>query len=140
MSLRHEIARLADQLQIVHQIAEAEARRATLLLAEQFARAAQFQVRLRDLESVVRLLQHAQTPGEAVSWGKVDPTKLPDAVVCYTDTTIAMPLLTHYALAKRKPRKLKRLYDQLPKMMKALTKEYFAHNKVKMLDGSEPKF
>jgi hypothetical protein len=35
---------------------------------------------------------------------------------------------------------LKRLYDQLPKMMKALTKEYFAHNKVKMLDGSEPKF
>jgi deoxyhypusine synthase len=78
------------------------------------------------------------TPGEAVSWGKVDPTKLPDAVVCYTDTTIAMPLLTHYALAKRKPRKLKRLYDQLPKMMKALTKEYFVHNKVKMLDGSEP--
>jgi len=29
-----------------------------------------------------------------VSWGKVDPTKLPDAVVCYTDTTIAMPILT----------------------------------------------
>jgi deoxyhypusine synthase len=34
------------------------------------------------------------TPGEAVSWGKVDPTKLPDAVVCYTDTTLAMPILT----------------------------------------------
>jgi deoxyhypusine synthase len=78
------------------------------------------------------------TPGEAVSWGKVDPTKLPDAVVCYTDTTIAMPILTHYALAKHKPRKLRRLYDQREKMMKALTKEYFAHNKVKMLDGSEP--
>src|SRR5690349_12896604 len=78
------------------------------------------------------------TPGEAVSWGKVDPTKLPDAVVCYTDTTIAMPILTHYALATRKPRKHKRLYDQRPIMMKALTKEYFAHNKVKMLDGSEP--
>ena len=45
-----------------------------------------------------------------------------------------------HALAKRKPRKLKRLYDQLPKMMKALTKEYFVHNKVKMLDGSEPKY
>jgi deoxyhypusine synthase len=68
------------------------------------------------------------TPSEAVSWGKVDPTKLPDAVVCYTDTTIAMPLLTHYALAKHKPRKLKRLYDQRGKLMKALTKEYFAHN------------
>jgi hypothetical protein len=24
----------------------------------------------------------------------IDPTKLPDAIVCYTDTTIAMPLLT----------------------------------------------
>jgi deoxyhypusine synthase len=41
---------------------------------------------------------------EAVSWGKVDPDRLPDAVVCYTDTTIAMPILTHYALAKHKPR------------------------------------
>lgn len=78
------------------------------------------------------------TPSEAVSWGKVDPDRLPDAVVCYTDTTIAMPLLTHYALAKHKPRKLKRLYDQRAKMVKALTKEYFTHNKVKMLDGSEP--
>src|SRR5262244_4168818 len=68
------------------------------------------------------------TPGEAVSWGKVDPTKLPDAIVCYTDTTIAMPILTHYALAKHKPRKLKRLYDRLPKIMEALTKEYFTHN------------
>ena len=78
------------------------------------------------------------TPSEAVSWGKVDPDRLPDAVVCYTDTTIAMPLLTHYALAKHKPRKLKRLIDQLPQAMKALTKEYFAHNPVKMIDGSEP--
>src|SRR6185295_11551781 len=80
------------------------------------------------------------TPGEAVSWGKVDPTKLPDAVVVYTDTTIAMPILTHYALANHKPRKLKRLYDQRGKMMRALTEEYFTHNKVKMLDGSEPRF
>ena len=47
-----------------------------------------------------------------MSWGKVDPDRLPDAVVCYTDTTIAMPILTHYALARHKPRKLKRLYDQ----------------------------
>ena len=78
------------------------------------------------------------TPSEAVSWGKVDPTKLPDAVVCYTDTTIAMPILTHYALSRRKPRKLRRLYDQREKMMRALTREYFLHNKVKMVDGSEP--
>jgi deoxyhypusine synthase len=80
------------------------------------------------------------TPSEAVSWGKVDPDRLPDAVVCYTDTTIAMPLFTHYALAKHKPRKLRRLYDQREKMMKALTKEYFKHNAVRMLDGSAPVF
>ena len=79
------------------------------------------------------------TPSEAVSWGKVDPNMLPDAVVCYTDTTIAMPLLTHYALAKHKPRKLKRLYEQRGPAMKALTKEYFMHNKVKMIDGSDPR-
>jgi deoxyhypusine synthase len=78
------------------------------------------------------------TPSEAVSWGKVDPDRLPDAVVCYTDTTIAMPILTHYALARHKPRKLKRLYDRRPQFMKALAREYFTHNPVKMLDGSNP--
>jgi len=78
------------------------------------------------------------TPGEAVSWGKVDPDRLPDAVVCYTDTTLAMPIFTHYALARHKPRTLRRLYDQRGPLMKALTKEYFRYNKVKMLDGSNP--
>jgi deoxyhypusine synthase len=80
------------------------------------------------------------TPSEAVSWGKVDPDRLPDAVVCYTDTTIAMPILTQYALAAHKPRKLKRLYDQREKAVKALTREFFKHNDVKMLDGSEPEY
>jgi deoxyhypusine synthase len=60
------------------------------------------------------------TPGEAVSWGKVDPDKLPSTVVCYTDSTIALPILTAYALAKRKPRKLKRLYDIRAEMMDRL--------------------
>ena len=78
------------------------------------------------------------TPSEAVSWGKVDPDRLPDAVVCYTDTTIAMPILTHYALARHPRRKLRRLYDHRSEMMKALTKEYFMHNKVKMIDGTDP--
>jgi deoxyhypusine synthase len=78
------------------------------------------------------------TPSEAVSWGKVDPDRLPDAVVCYTDTTIAMPLLTHYALARHKPRAPRRLYDQRDTMINALRKEYFTHNKVKMVDGSKP--
>ncbi|HUR46702.1 MAG TPA: deoxyhypusine synthase [Candidatus Saccharimonadales bacterium] len=52
------------------------------------------------------------TPAEAVSWGKVDPNTLPDCVVCYTDSTIALPLLTAYMLGRVKQRKLKRLYDQ----------------------------
>ncbi|MCX6538308.1 MAG: deoxyhypusine synthase [Acidobacteria bacterium] len=78
------------------------------------------------------------TPSEAVSWGKVDPDRLPDAVVCYTDTTIAMPILTHYALARHKKRKLRRLYQARLGLLKALTKEYFTHNKVKMLDGTDP--
>src|SRR5438045_9360125 len=61
------------------------------------------------------------TPSEAVSWGKIDPTKLPDAVVCYTDTTIAMTLLTPCSFANRKPRKLPRFYDRRHPQIKALT-------------------
>ena len=68
------------------------------------------------------------TPSEAVSWGKIDPNKLPDTVVAYLDSTVAMPLMTSYALAKRRPRQLKKLYHQLPELMSALKKE---HNKSK---------
>jgi len=68
------------------------------------------------------------TPHEAVSWGKVDPNRLPDAVVCYTDTTIALPLLTHYALANHAKRPHRRLYDRRAELVEALTREYFAHN------------
>ncbi len=63
------------------------------------------------------------TPAEAVSWGKIDPDKLPDAVVCYVDSTIALPLLTSYALAKRKPRKLRRLLDAREANMARLRRE-----------------
>lgn len=69
------------------------------------------------------------TPSEAVSWGKVDPDKLPDAIVCYLDSTVALPMMTHYALARHKTRKLKRLYDQLPKLMEREEKEYWKRNK-----------
>jgi len=66
------------------------------------------------------------TPAEAVSWGKVDPDKLPGTVVCYLDNTVALPVLAAYALAKRKPRKLKRLYDRRPDLMRQLTDAYLA--------------
>jgi deoxyhypusine synthase len=64
------------------------------------------------------------TPGEAVSWGKIDPDQLPGAVVCYVDSTVALPLITAYAFAKREPRKLKRLYDRREEMMGLLKSEY----------------
>jgi deoxyhypusine synthase len=64
------------------------------------------------------------TPGEAVSWGKVDPDRLPDAVVCYVDSTVALPIITAYALAKHEPRKPKRLYDRRAEFMELLLAEY----------------
>ncbi|HTY06169.1 MAG TPA: deoxyhypusine synthase [Gemmatimonadales bacterium] len=64
------------------------------------------------------------TPAEAVSWGKIDPEKLPGTVVCYLDNTVALPVVTAYALAKRQPRPLKRLYDRRAAMMADLMKAY----------------
>jgi deoxyhypusine synthase len=64
------------------------------------------------------------TPAEAVSWGKVDPDQLPNAVVCYVDSTIGLPLLTAYALAKREPREHKRLYDRRAEMLEKLRAAY----------------
>ena len=64
------------------------------------------------------------TPSEAVSWGKIDPQQLPDTVVCYVDTTIALPLIAAYAFAKREPRPLKRLYDRRGDAMNLLRSEY----------------
>ncbi|MGA9996990.1 MAG: deoxyhypusine synthase family protein, partial [Pyrinomonadaceae bacterium] len=64
------------------------------------------------------------TPGEAVSWGKVDPDRLPDAVVCYVDSTVALPIITAYALAKHEAREPKRLYDRRAEFMDLLKSEY----------------
>ncbi len=64
------------------------------------------------------------TPGEAVSWGKVDPDALPDTVVCYVDSTVALPILTAYAMANRAPRPLKRLYDRRDAMLAELVHQY----------------
>ena len=64
------------------------------------------------------------TPAEAVSWGKIDPERLPDAVVCYLDSTVALPLLTAYAHARHAPRTLKRLLDRREKNMRVLRDEF----------------
>ena len=69
------------------------------------------------------------TPGEAVSWGKIDPEKLVDTVVCYLDSTVAMPILTAYSLALHEPRPLKRLFDKREKFLARLQKDYFTISK-----------
>ena len=66
------------------------------------------------------------TPAEAVSWGKVDPDQLPSAVVCYLDSTVALPILTSYALAMRDARTPRRLYDRRAESLARLTEEYRA--------------
>jgi deoxyhypusine synthase len=60
------------------------------------------------------------TRSEAVSWGKLDPTQLPEAVVAYVDSTIPLPLFASYALAGRRPRRLKRLYGRRGAMIERL--------------------
>jgi deoxyhypusine synthase len=64
------------------------------------------------------------TASEAMTWGKVDPDTLPDSVTCYTDSTIALPLLTAYARARHAPRPLRRLYEQLPELYETIRLEY----------------
>jgi deoxyhypusine synthase len=63
-------------------------------------------------------------PSEAVSWGKVDPDGLQDTVVCYTDSTIALPVLTAYVTSQCQPRPLKRLYDRRSAMIEELQRLY----------------
>ena len=64
------------------------------------------------------------TPAEAVSWGKIDPDRLPDAVVCYVDSTIALPILAAYALDQHAPRTPRRLFDRRDQMMQRIRDEY----------------
>ncbi len=64
------------------------------------------------------------TPAEAVSWGKVDPDRLPDAVVCYLDSTVALPIMAAYAVDNHAPRTPKRLFDRRDEMMARIVEEY----------------
>ena len=53
------------------------------------------------------------TPSEAVSWGKVKPGRLPDAVVAYCDSTIAFPILCEYVVGSERGRRpQRRLIDR----------------------------
>jgi len=73
------------------------------------------------------------TPGEAVSWGKVDPESLPDCVVCYADSTISLPLITAYALSRAPRRKPKRLYARRDGMLAKIREIYLQRGTVEKI-------
>jgi deoxyhypusine synthase len=64
---------------------------------------------------------------------------LPGTVVCYLDNSVALPLLTSYALARHKPRTPKRLYAKRDEMMARLTREYRAALKLRDQRAEEAK-
>ena len=68
-------------------------------------------------------------PSEAASWGKIDPTKLEETVTAYLDVTVALPLMTAYAIQTTRPKKLKRLYDRGEELRRKLTKSFLENNK-----------
>jgi len=64
------------------------------------------------------------TPNEAISCGKVDPGGLPNTVVAYLDSTVALPLITAYALQRGRKRKHKRLYNRRQQLIDSLHMQY----------------
>ncbi|MCF7669204.1 MAG: deoxyhypusine synthase [Verrucomicrobia bacterium] len=69
------------------------------------------------------------TPAEAVSWGKINPDTLPDCVVVYADTTIALPLLACYCMERVGRRPHKRLFDRRDELLEQISDSYRANNK-----------
>jgi len=76
------------------------------------------------------------TPREAVSWGKIDPSRVADTVVCYGDVTVLLPLLTHYALNNAARRKPRMVYHSLGRMVEEMRREYLV--KMKGESGTSP--
>jgi len=64
------------------------------------------------------------TPNEAVSWAKIDPDTVNQAVVCYSDTTIVMPLLTAYLESCGIRREPKELYKKFPELTDKLRDKF----------------
>ncbi len=62
------------------------------------------------------------TPQEARSWGKIKDAHR-DNVVVYSCASLTMPLLAQYVLIRNKPRKHKRLFPQLAKLVANLTSD-----------------
>jgi deoxyhypusine synthase len=68
------------------------------------------------------------TASEAVSWGKIDPDRLPGAITVYADMTIAAPLLAAYVLSRGRRREFRRLYDRREQMLERLREDFLARH------------
>jgi deoxyhypusine synthase len=71
------------------------------------------------------------TPSEAVSWGKIKPDQLNSTVVVYGDSTIALPLMTAYAVTKAQPRPRKELYTKREKLLQELAQAFESGKEVR---------
>ena len=71
------------------------------------------------------------TPSEAVSWGKIKPDQLNSAVVVYSDSTIALPLITAYAVSKAQPRPRRELFIRREALLQELKEAYAAGKEVR---------
>ena len=64
------------------------------------------------------------TPNEAISWGKINSRGLPNTVVAYLDSTIALPIITAYAINQASERQQKRLYEKRAQLGEMLKRDY----------------
>jgi deoxyhypusine synthase len=71
------------------------------------------------------------TPSEAVSWGKIKPDQLNSTVVIYGDSTIALPLLTAYAVSKARRRPRRALFARRDNLLKELKEAYMAGKEIR---------
>lgn len=67
-------------------------------------------------------------PSEAASWGKIDPSKIDEAVTAYLDATVALPIMAAYVIRTTQPKQLRRLYDRRDELHKNLIESYLANN------------
>jgi deoxyhypusine synthase len=55
-----------------------------------------------------------------MTWGKVDPEQLPDSIVCYLDSTVAVPVMAAYVIERSEPRPQKRLFEHRDELLAGL--------------------
>ena len=62
--------------------------------------------------------------GLTVSISSFDSKMLPDSIVCYADSALALPFIAAYVLTNAKRRPLKRLFKKREALVEKLRKDY----------------